>query len=184
MVGDELKEFFEMDKSSFYRALVASENRAVARTAALLEAQRVCTPHLSHLSSMAFDAPDTPEDYYRSALTTLGVAPQDMEDLDLAALKAVFKIKTNGANLEGTPTFNVRSNSSTLDNILAGVTSPQLTAGLGLTGYTGNEATAATSHSRGMAGDSKTGGSPLEGILRNIGAKTPVNMSEKRRSAW
>ena len=49
---------------------------------------------------MALDS-GTPEELYMSALTALGVPPQDMEGLDLAALKAVFKIKTNGATLDG-----------------------------------------------------------------------------------
>jgi hypothetical protein len=181
-VGDEQPEpeFLEMNKTDFYYALNRAEDRAVERVTAIRQAERECLPYIwTDNRAMALDS-GTPEELYMSALTALGVPPQDMEGLDLAALKAVFKIKTNGATLEGANSNT--SGSSTLDSILAGVTAPQLTAGLALTGYTAPEAIAATTRSRGMAGDSRHGarGSVLDQILKNCGAKKPVDMSRAR----
>ena len=167
-----------MDKTAFYRALGAAENRAVARVAAARRAESDLSPYLGR--QMAFD---DAEEAYRAALVELGVPEEDVADLPLAALKICFKHVAGGGQLSSRLGL-VRAGRNPEGSVRAfeGATAPQLTAGLALTGYTGNEATAATTRSRGMAGDSAAT-TPLSAILKSIGAKAPVNMSPRRRAA-
>jgi hypothetical protein len=190
-VGDEQPEpeFLEMNKTDFYYALNRAEDRAVERVAAIRQAEHDCARFLRR--NMAFDT--DPEQIYRDALVELGCDPEDIKDLDLAALKKVFQHMAGGSQLRGVGVAGAGSaldailaatspQKSTLDAIFEGATAPQLTAGLALTGYTGNEATAATTRSRGMAGDSAAE-TPLSAILKSIGAKAPVDMSPRRKAA-
>ena len=156
VVGDhQLEEFFEMDRTQFYRALGRAEDRAVERVAATRRAERECLPYIRHDNrAMALDS-GTPEELYMSALTALGVPPQDMEGLELAALKSMFKILTSGASLDGEPNSPPNAGSSST----FGATSPQSTIGLNFS--------SAPQSTAGIAQDSRhgaRGSSPLDAI--------------------
>ena len=119
-----------MDRTAFYRALGRAEDRAVERVTAIRQAERECLPYIRHDNrAMALDS-GTPEDLYVSALTALGVPPQDLKDLDLAALKSMFKILTNGATLDAEPNSPPNAGSSST----FGATSPQSTIGVNFGG--------------------------------------------------
>lgn len=175
MVGDQKpEEFFEMDKTTFYRALIASEDRAFKRMKDLREAERVCGPRIAHLGRMALDA-DSPEAYYRLMLLEMGVT-EDLTEFSLADLKSLYRIKSRGGNyLDQTVTRETPSSAR-------GATSPQSTIGAGTFGGSTLDAilagTSAPQKTAGMAGDSRPGASPLDAILK--GVSRPVDMSRPR----
>jgi hypothetical protein len=111
-----------MSTASYFKTLGQIEDRVMARTAELRQAERDVA---LHCSGMACDA-NSAEEVYRLGLEHLGVSRSETSGLNAASLKIILKhTARRGSRGASGMAFDSRGESPVLDAILKGIKPPR-----------------------------------------------------------